>query len=103
MKTGLRRLRQTSLPHWCGLIVIWTSQSLTIQLGLTASCDPTGAAPEAALKALQGPLQKALQQAQDEDRPQTFAAAEALSGLISSPASFQSPSGMVLCIIRMPD
>ena len=58
-------------------------------------CGHAGAAPEAALKALQGPLQKALQQAQDEDRPQTFAAAEALSGLISSAASFQSLSGML--------
>ena len=57
-----------------------------------------GAAPEAALKALQGPLQQALQHAQDEDRPQTFAAAEVLSGLVSAPASFQHPAGRLFSV-----
>ena len=75
-----------SLSH---LLPVWRSSTSFHSKLLCVA----GAASEVALKALQGPLQQALQQAQDEDRPQTFAAAEMLSGLVSSPASFQHPAG----------
>lgn len=64
-----------------------------IQHALKAGHVGADAAPEAALRALQGPVQTALQQAQDEDRPRTSAATEILAGLIGSAASFQSLSG----------
>lgn len=50
-------------------------------------------APEAVLKALQGPVQEALQHAQDEDRTRTSAAAEALSGLVACSKVFDNTSG----------
>ncbi|KAL0045726.1 hypothetical protein WJX82_002854 [Trebouxia sp. C0006] len=46
-------------------------------------------APEAVARALQGPVQEALQHGQDEDRVRTCAAAEALSGLLASRTAFE--------------
>ncbi|DBA73425.1 TPA: hypothetical protein ACH3X1_011462 [Trebouxia sp. C0004] len=50
-------------------------------------------APEAVARALQGPVQEALQHGQDEDRALTCAAAEALSGLLASRTAFEVPPG----------
>lgn len=50
-------------------------------------------APEAVTKALQGPVQEALQHGQDEDRARTCAAAEALSGLLASRTAFEVSPG----------
>ena len=57
-------------------------------------CIPAETAPEAVLKALQGPVQEALQQPQDEDRARTFAAAEALAGLISCSQFYDATLGI---------
>ena len=46
-------------------------------------------APEEAIPALRGSLTEALKDVQqDQDRPRTFAAAEALSGLLASSSSY---------------
>lgn len=50
-------------------------------------------APEAVTKAIQGPVQEALQHGQDEDRARTCAAAEALSGLLASRTAFEALPG----------
>ena len=43
--------------------------------------------------ALQGPIQAALQPAQDEDRARTSAAAEALAGIVASRSTYEASSG----------
>ena len=53
-------------------------------------------APEAVARALQRPVQEALQHGQDEDRACTCAAAEALSGLLASRTAFQLLPGELL-------
>ena len=57
-------------------------------------------APEAVLKALQGPVQEALQHAQDEDRARSSAAAEALSGLVACSKIFTSLTGQFRHLIQ---
>ena len=65
----------------------------SIKLVAVMSAYSAEAAPEAAQKALQGPVQAALQQGQDEDRARTSAAAEALSGLVASGKAYKATSG----------
>ena len=56
-------------------------------------------APEEAIPALRGPLTEALKDVQqDEDRPRTFAAAEALSGLLASSSSYTGKPLQNACI-----
>lgn len=50
-------------------------------------------APMEAQGALQGPIQAALQSAQDEDRARTSAAAEALAGIVASSSTHEAASG----------
>ncbi len=57
--------------------------------GLTRCMLLAETAPEAVARALQGPVQEALQHGQDEDRARTCAAAEALSGLLASRTAFE--------------
>ncbi|KAL0043408.1 hypothetical protein WJX79_003790 [Trebouxia sp. C0005] len=52
-------------------------------------CVLADTAPAAVARALQGPVQEALQHGQDEDRARTCAAAEALSGLLASRTAFE--------------
>ena len=61
--------------------------------GLTFCLLLAETAPEAVAKALQGPVQEALQHGQDEDRARTCAAAEALSGLLASRTAFEALLG----------
>ena len=51
------------------------------------------AAPAEALAALEGPIQEALAGKQDVDKPRTWAAAEALAGLLASGALFAPGPG----------
>lgn len=54
------------------------------------------AAPAEALLALAGPIKEALAGKQDADKPRTWAAAEALAGLLASGALFvPGPGGSV--------
>lgn len=64
--------------------------------GLTRCLLLAETAPEAVARALQGPVQEALQHGQDEDRVRTCAAAEALSGLLASRTAFEVLPGELL-------
>lgn len=46
------------------------------------------AAPAAAVAAFRGPLESALEGAQDVDKPTSYAAAEVMAGLLASGALF---------------
>ena len=50
-------------------------------------------APREAQSVLQGPIQAALQPAQDEDRARTSAAAEVLAGIAASSSTYEAASG----------
>ena len=56
--------------------------------------DHADVAPMEAQSALQGPIQAALQPAQDEDRARTSAAAEALAGIVASSSTYKAVSGI---------
>ena len=64
--------------------------------GLTCCLLLAETAPEAVARALQGPVQEALQHGQDEDRARTCAAAEALSGLLASRTAFEVLPGELM-------
>ena len=55
------------------------------------------AAPAEALAALKAPIQSALESKQDVDKPRTWAAAEALAGLLASGALFHAADGRRNC------
>ncbi len=57
------------------------------------------AAPTEALSAFEGPIKAALANKQDADKPRTWAAAEAMAGLLASGALFHAAPGRRLCHI----
>ncbi len=57
------------------------------------------AAPTEALSALEGPIRTALANRQDADKPRTWAAVEAMAGLLASGVLFNTAQGEHPCLV----